>query len=94
MKRKYGKRYLHFVLVETLSEAILILEAYDFTFDYLMGHPQWAKVDTFMGWVQERDSTYENETVESNRVNFLQCLRISLCPADIIELSIYSNHWR
>jgi hypothetical protein len=77
----------------SLSEAILILEAYDFTFDYLMGHLQCAKVDTFMGWVQEEDFTYENETVESNRVTFLQCLRISLSPADIIELSIYSHHW-
>jgi hypothetical protein len=78
----------------SLLEAIQVLEAYDFTFNFLIGQLQCAKVDGFMEWVKEGDFIYENETLESNWVFFLQYLRISLSPADILELSIYSRHWK
>lgn len=79
---------------KSLLEAIQVLEAHDFISDYLISQLQCAKADTFTEWVQEDDFIYEHETLESNWRFFLQYLRFSLSPADILQLFILTHHWR
>ncbi|KAF9887296.1 hypothetical protein FE257_010291 [Aspergillus nanangensis] len=81
---------------KSLLEALQILEVYEFTFDYLIRPLQCIDVHNFAEWIEDKDGfLFPEDTPEgSNWIYFLYCLRVSLSPADVIELSIYSYHRR
>ncbi|KAA8646331.1 uncharacterized protein ATNIH1004_007758 [Aspergillus tanneri] len=77
-----------------LLEAIQTLEVYDFVGDYLIRQLEYAKLETFIQWVGNKEYLWPNNTTEFGWVRFLHDMRVVLTPADVVELLIFTCHWK
>ena len=78
----------------SLWEAAHVLEVYDFVYDFLMRQLQCSQIENFSQWVDGRQQFWPNHTRESRWITFVHELRVTLCPADVIELLNWTFLWQ
>jgi len=77
-----------------LHESLDMLEVYDFVYGYLIRQIEPAGFNAFTRWVENEGWLEPNALVEDEWNVFVGNMRLTLSPADIIEILLFTSQWK
>ncbi len=79
----------------SVHESLDMLEMNDFVYGYLIRQAEPAALDAFIRWAEHQGWPYPTgRLIESEWPRFVQNIRLTLSPAEVIELLLLTSHWK